>query len=1087
VTRRVAFAVLACLASAAQPAHAGRKPAVPTLADLASRSAPVQRDEPVTADAGQAARSYEEFLGISGTDAALRAQALRRLGDLRLAEAETIRARDGDSVGANAAARAAIDAYRQLLEEQPQGPATDTVLYQLSRAYESIGETNQALATLERLVAAYPASAHYDEAQFRRGEAFFSEQRYADAERAYAAVLADGQASEFREQALYKRGWSLFKQSRDAESNAAFLELLDSVLVRDGRIRPQSQLARAEQELTDDALRALAITFAADEGPVSLQAAVSRHGPTPYEARLYAALGDLYVEKERFQDGAEAYRAYASRRPLDPEAPLLLVRATNAYAKGGFTSLVLDGKKQLVEQYGPRSEFWRTYSPDIDPAVIAAVQSDLLDLARHHHALAQKGSAPDRDAAVRWYRDYLEGFDASPQAPATRLLLADLLFEGERYAEAAVEYERAAYSYGASPEAARAGYAALVAYDKAEARAPQAERQAIAMRAVESSLRYADTFPQQPEVPTVLTRATKVLFDAGDAMRAEAVAQRVLALGPRADAAQQLVAWTVLAHTWFEQGRYAEAERGYAELVARLPANDPQRAEATERLAASVYRQAEARQAAGDVNGAVQEFLRVAAVAPASSASAKAEYDAATLLISARRWDEAATVLQRFRMTYPQSELQPEVTRKLAVVYLEGGRQHDAAVELERVATRGEEDAGVRRASLWQAAELYASSGDPASARRAYAVYVQQFPAPLDASIEARQSLADLAADAGDVPDRKRWLEDLVAADASAGTARTERSRFLAGQASLELARPLDQAARAIRLVHPLERSLAAKKSAMEAALAAYARAADYGIAQFTTASSYAMADLYRDLGRSLLASERPAGLSAEELEQYDLLLEEQAYPFEEKAIGIHERNAHRAAEGIYDQWVRQSYAALAEMKPGRYARPEILETPVGSALPVAATPEAAAAGAVAGAAAPQTAPEVASQLAAVRAAVEAGQDEAARQQLEALLGLEPMNATALNLLGVVERRLGRFAEARAAYERAVAADAAYSPPQRNLAILLDLYLGDAATALAHYERYQEMTSGIDSEVGAWVVELRTRLGQVPRTAEVQP
>ena len=77
------------------------------------------------------------------------------------------------------------------------------------------------------------------------------------------------------------------------------------------------------------------------------------------------------------------------------------------------------------------------------------------------------------------------------------------------------------------------------------------------------------------------------------------------------------------------------------------------------------------------------------------------------------------------------------------------------------------------------------------------------------------------------------------------------------------------------------------------------------------------MADLYRDFGRALLASERPRELGAEELEQYDLLLEEQAFPFEEKAIAIHERNARRAAEGLYDVWVRKSYAALAPTPPG--------------------------------------------------------------------------------------------------------------------------------------------------------------------------
>ena len=105
----------------------------------------------------------------------------------------------------------------------------------------------------------------------------------------------------------------------------------------------------------------------------------------------------------------------------------------------------------------------------------------------------------------------------------------------------------------------------------------------------------------------------------------------MLALGPRADAGQQLVAWTVLAHTYFDSGRYAEAEQAYAEVVSRLPANDPQLAEITERRAASVYRQAEARQAAGDTAGAVQEYLRVAIGGARSPAGAKAEFDAAAL------------------------------------------------------------------------------------------------------------------------------------------------------------------------------------------------------------------------------------------------------------------------------------------------------------------------------------------------------------------------------------------------------------------------------------------------------------------------
>ena len=528
------------------------------------------------------------------------------------------------------------------------------MLYQLARASEVAGDSGAALAALDELVARHPQGAHADEAQFRRGEAFFSAQRYADAAQAYGAVLAMGPASTFHEQALYKRGWAQFKLGEDAASSRDFLALLDTLLVQDGQLRDAAQLTRPEQELSDDALRALSLMFAADAGAVSLQSALASRGPAPYESRLYRALGDLYVEKERFQDGAEVYRSFARRQPRDPEAPILLGKATEAYGKAGFTALVLESKQELVELYGPRSAYWAERGAGIDPRVSGAVQANLLDLAQHHHALAQKqGSAADRDAAVRWYREYLDGFDATPAAPATRLLLADLLFEGSRYAEAADEYELAAYRYQGAPEAGRAGYAALVAFDKAEATLPEAARPALRLRAIDSALRFAQVFPQHVETPGVLTRTTKQLFDLGDRERAESVAQAVLALGPRADAAQQLVAWTVLAHTYFDSSRYAEAERAYGEVVARTPATDALHAESVERQAAAIYRQAETRQAAGDAAGAVQDFLRIARVAPASPIRAKAEFDAATLLLAGKQWSEAAVVLEGFRRDLP--------------------------------------------------------------------------------------------------------------------------------------------------------------------------------------------------------------------------------------------------------------------------------------------------------------------------------------------------------------------------------------------------------------------------------------------------
>jgi cellulose synthase operon protein C len=113
------------------------------------------------------------------------------------------------------------------------------------------------------------------------------------------------------------------------------------------------------------------------------------------------------------------------------------------------------------------------------------------------------------------------------------------------------------------------------------------------------------------------------------------------------------------------------------------------------------------------------------------------------------------------------------------------------------------------------------------------------------------------------------------------------------------------------------------KKTKLEEVLRAYAVAADYGVADVTTAATYQTAALYQDFGRALLASQRPKKLSKAELEQYNVLLEEQAFPFEEKSTALHEVNAHRTAEGIYDPWVQKSFTALREMRPLRYGKPE--------------------------------------------------------------------------------------------------------------------------------------------------------------------
>jgi hypothetical protein len=260
------------------------------------------------------------------------------------------------------------------------------------------------------------------------------------------------------------------------------------------------------------------------------------------------------------------------------------------------------------------------------------------------------------------------------------------------------------------------------------------------------------------------------------------------------------------------------------------------------------------------------------------------------------------------------------------VAYAESNHPGQAAPEFERIAQAPGETPEVQREAILQAADLYDKAGNTAKSRAMLEAFVKRFPQPLNPAMEARNKLSAIAAKSGDLKGRDVWLKDIIAADRSAGAARTDRSRALAAKATLTLAAPVREEFIRIKLVAPLKKSLVEKRKAMEAALKAYAQAVDYQVTEVTTAATFESAELYRQLGKDLMSSERPKNLSKDELEQYNVLLEEQAFPFEENSIKLHEVNTARTKDGTYDEWVQKSFAALAQLNPGRYGKVELGE-----------------------------------------------------------------------------------------------------------------------------------------------------------------
>ena len=867
---------------------------------------------------------YRDFLELTPTEP-MYSEAMRRLADLELETSELEDVNKQNLENASTQIQAAIRLYQTYLTTYPDSKKNGMVLYQLARAYELNGDPDRAMMALNSISKRFPEFIFIDEVQFRRGETLFVLRDYNSASKAYRTVVENHPDSVYFEKSIYKYGWSHFKENRYTDALNAFFKLLDRKYTQGKMLAngPAPDLTRPEKEFLNDTLRVVSLAFSHQQGRESLATYFKDQGARTYEPLIYRHLGKLYLSKDRIHDAANTYFAFVDRFPNSYLAPQFHQEAIEAYKKGKFPSLVLPAKEKFVTLYGVQSHFWQLQSDDVRKDVKPLLASHLRDLATHYHATARKSKKPKIfQTAAQWYSTYIKSFPEDPSIAGMNFLLAECLFDGKRFNEAVTEYEKTAYHYPAHKKSSEAGYAALLAYVQAAKTVVPAERKTWQEKKITSALKFTDTYPNNKHVPAVLSKTAEELFQLRQYAKASDVAQRLILKKNIKNGALKKTTWLVYAHSQFELNNYAQAEKAYQTILGYLPKRSKQTKAIKDRLAASVYKQAEQERGKGGLLAAVGHFLRVKQVVPTSPLVVTAEYDAAAVLIQMKDWPRAAQVLERFRKHHPKHKLQSGVTEKLALIYTQSGQGLKAAGEMESLALRSK-DKKYRQEMIWQAANLYQEGGKHKKSIALYKRYVKEFPKQLPESMEARLHLAEHYKKQRDAKRWGYWLNEIIKADYAAGKLRSARTRSLAAEATLILAKPRITAYKKAQLRIPLKKSLKRKKALMKKAIKSYERAMAYQVSDITTAATYQIAEIYNDFARALMKSQRPKGLSADELEQYILLLEEQAFPFEEKAIDIHAANLKYTADGIYDKWIKKSLQQLIKLQPGRYAKSE--------------------------------------------------------------------------------------------------------------------------------------------------------------------
>ncbi len=862
-----------------------------------------------------AIKAYQDITK-SAEAGALQIFAEKRIADLTLdsaQESDVLKIQDAQS------------RYTKYLAKYPDRTGNDSIWYQLARVYSLIGDEGKTFSALSEIVKNYPVSQYYMESVFRLGEMSFEKNQFVIAQKWYQIVVNDGNRSPFFEQALHQYSWSVFKQKKYSSAITHALRLMN-IKYQQGKLTVDgvsSTITLTDQNVSSDIIQLVVLGLSHIKSDVAIERFFLSASNKKFEALLYRKLAEFFYRKNRLLDAANSYLLYSKNNQTKYKAIEYHLAALDIYRKNNFEQLAIKNITVFIKRYDFNSEFWKKLNRWQRVDLKTILKQHISSLAKHYHSVARKTNLQKSfNLAEKWYRIYLTDFPNSDDSAYLNFLLAELLYDGKRFSKASVEYIKTAYEYPNHDQAADAAYSAVLCYEKLQQQLSKKNWNLIKVAAVNNALRYINQFKHDRRVVGVKLKTSESLFLLEDYFRAAALVSNILDSDKIDNQKQRTSLRIILGHSQFYLKRYAKAEQSYRIVLNQLNKNEINHAVIANRLAASLFKQAEQFRDEALFQKAAIYFNKASEQAITPDVKLKSLYDAATMFIKVHDWNRAAVILEDIRLgDLSHTEFKKSLIEKLALVYSKTGQGKKAAIELLALAKTGDKD--YRQLMLWQAATMYQLANMDKSAMAIYRRYIQKFPYPLSKSMQARNIIANYYADNSNIKKTNYWLREIIKADKSGGRYRSVASNYLAAKATLQLAKPNQKKYYKVKLNIPLKSSLIKKKNLMKRSIKSYEKAISYKISDVYTQATYEIAEIYHELARSIMSSQRPASLDEQQLEEYNLLMEEQAFPFEEKAIEIHLANIERTQSGLYDDGIKNSFKALEKLHPLRYVKPE--------------------------------------------------------------------------------------------------------------------------------------------------------------------
>ena len=415
--------------------------------------------------------------------------------------------------------RKAIEIYQRILDNYPEFPYRDKVLFFMAHEYRELGRIDPMLERYREIIRKHPQSPYAPEAHLLLGDHYFNSQELEPAKRHYEAVLARPDSPAVAV-ARYKLAWCYINEADYGRA----IELFEAA-VEAAAARPDAEIDTYRKvDIRLESLIDMAFCYPERYKKATPEEAIryfERHAwSRPALTKALEKLANRFFVKKRWRHAAAVYRKLAAIQH-DPDA--LLEYAGRLFecarAVGRFENA--DRDMALIVKALRRVKYASHIPDDVKRKTLRDYELYARDIATHLHQRALEEKSPERfRVAAAAYKTYLGFFEDSEVRDEMRRNYAETLFAAGDFLEAGKQYEALAGS-GLRSERERRDdlYSAVVAYHRAlKAKQDLDPYQKAFARAGlrEAGRRYTQEYPTADKVPAVLFNVAWIAYDEGD-------------------------------------------------------------------------------------------------------------------------------------------------------------------------------------------------------------------------------------------------------------------------------------------------------------------------------------------------------------------------------------------------------------------------------------------------------------------------------------------------------------------------------------------------------------------------------------------